>query len=128
MTELGPVQIRDAEHEERWRRVLTGQDQGMREFRGLLKRLPSSPRCKQCNSPFGGFGGPIMRAVGKTPWVKNASAARAGEMLVSADALAAAGFTPGTIPAQELQLRGRTEPLTAYGLGVGAVAALARPS
>jgi adenylate cyclase len=71
MTEPGPVPIRDAAHDERWRRVLTGEDRGMREFRAVLRHVPSSPRCKQCNGPFAGMGGVLMRAVGKAPWVKN---------------------------------------------------------
>jgi len=71
MTEPVAEPIRDDAHDERWRRILTGQDPGLRRFRSVLRRLPSSPRCKQCNSPFAGPVGPVMRMVGKSPWVKN---------------------------------------------------------
>jgi adenylate cyclase len=43
----------------------------MRHYRRFFRSIPSSPRCKLCASPFGGVGGPIMRAVGKAPWPKN---------------------------------------------------------
>jgi adenylate cyclase len=56
---------------ERWRRVLAGEDPGFRRFRSILRAIPSSPRCKQCNGPFAGIGGPVMRAFGKGPWEKN---------------------------------------------------------
>jgi adenylate cyclase len=66
-----PEPLRDAVHDEQWRQILTGADPGLRRFRNVLRRLPSSPRCKQCNSPFGGVGGPLMRMLGKEPWAKN---------------------------------------------------------
>jgi adenylate cyclase len=43
----------------------------MRTGRRLLRLLPSSPRCKLCNSPFAAPIGPLMRLVGKAPWPAN---------------------------------------------------------
>jgi len=34
-------------------------------LRGLMRLLPSSPRCKLCNSPFKGWGGMLMHLVGR---------------------------------------------------------------
>jgi adenylate cyclase len=54
-----------------WRRSLDGTDPRFGQFRAFFKRIPSSPRCKTCASPFGGVGGPVMRLIGKSPWEKN---------------------------------------------------------
>jgi adenylate cyclase len=61
----------DPAREAIWRQILSGTDPKMRKMRAFYGTIPSSPRCKQCNSPFGGLGGPIMRMVGKGPWEKN---------------------------------------------------------
>lgn len=37
----------------------------------VVSRLPSGPRCEACGNPFGGFGGALMRMVGKRPSRKN---------------------------------------------------------
>jgi adenylate cyclase len=66
-----PRPLVDPAREEMWRNILGGYDPGYRRLRGFFGRIPSSPRCKQCNSPFGGIGGPIMRVFGKVPWEKN---------------------------------------------------------
>ena len=57
-----------------------------------------------------------------------AETARAGELLVSADALAAGQIAPGDLGAHDLELRGRVELLTAYRLDAGATEALLRRS
>jgi adenylate cyclase len=51
--------------------ILAGDEAGWRWGRRVFKRLPSSPRCKLCASPFAAPLGPVMRAVGKGPWPKN---------------------------------------------------------
>ncbi len=51
--------------------VFSGDEPGLRWGRRLLKRLPSSPRCKMCASPFAMPLGPVMRVFGKSPWPKN---------------------------------------------------------
>jgi len=37
----------------------------------VISRLPSAPRCEACGNPFAGFGGWLMRRVGKSPSRKN---------------------------------------------------------
>jgi adenylate cyclase len=51
--------------------ILMGSHRGFRYGRRALNLLPSSPRCKQCASPFAPPFGPLMRLVGKAPWPKN---------------------------------------------------------
>jgi adenylate cyclase len=53
--------------EELWRSVLAGDNPDMRKGRHLHKLLPSDPRCKLCNAPFGAPGGLLMRIRGKRP-------------------------------------------------------------
>ncbi len=59
------------EASERWRAVLTGEDPNILGLRGRYKRIPSDPRCKLCNSPFGGIGGWYFRRTGRAPWARN---------------------------------------------------------
>jgi adenylate cyclase len=54
-----------------WREVLAGTQSRMRAGRRLMRHLPAEPRCKLCAAPFGGFGGALMRLVGKGRWPKN---------------------------------------------------------
>jgi adenylate cyclase len=49
---------------EQWRALLTGEDPSLLTVRRWLRRIPSSPRCKVCASPFHGIGG----AVGRVFW------------------------------------------------------------
>jgi adenylate cyclase len=37
----------------------------------MWRAIPSAPRCKMCNSPFGAPGGPILRYIGKGRWAGN---------------------------------------------------------
>ena len=55
--------------EEWWYNLLTGNDPPLpgRQLRYLLRLLPSGPRCKFCNAPYHGVGGPIMKMLGKGP-------------------------------------------------------------
>jgi adenylate cyclase len=75
MTERGePPKPKDNDltHDERFsREVLLGVSPGLRRGRRILRRLPSSPRCKFCASPFRGAVGPVMRLIGKGPWPGN---------------------------------------------------------
>ncbi len=48
-----------------WLQMLTEGEPAMRSFNHLMRLLPSSPRCKLCNSPFKGWGGILMRWVGR---------------------------------------------------------------
>jgi adenylate cyclase len=56
---------------EAWRAYWTGTLPRLKWQRKVLRHLPSDPRCKLCNSPFRGFGGFIMRRIGKQPSSKN---------------------------------------------------------
>jgi adenylate cyclase len=44
-----------------------------RAFVGVMRRLPSDPRCRLCQAPYGGAGGKIMRRLGFGPSRKNPS-------------------------------------------------------
>src|SRR6185503_10880392 len=48
-----------------WHRYLTVGDPRELALRRVFAHLPTSPRCKACAAPFGGFGGPVMRLIGK---------------------------------------------------------------
>lgn len=62
----------EQKNNEIWRQVLSGEIHDFNKTRRLFKYIPSSPRCKICNAPFGGVGGPIMRLVyGKKPSNRN---------------------------------------------------------
>jgi adenylate cyclase len=54
-----------------WRDYLTHPDSLQTVGRRVFSRIPSSPRCQLCASPFAGVGGPIMRLIGKQPSVGN---------------------------------------------------------
>lgn len=56
---------------DQWRGILEGTAPGFAAGRGILRLLPSSPRCKLCLAPFSGLGGRLMHVVGRRPWAKN---------------------------------------------------------
>jgi adenylate cyclase len=51
--------------EEKWYQMLTQGESVPRYLHHLLGLLPSSPRCKLCNSPFKGWGGFLMHLLGR---------------------------------------------------------------
>ena len=51
--------------EEEWYLLLTQGEHIPHHMRRLMRMLPSSPRCKLCNSPFKGIGGVLMHFLGK---------------------------------------------------------------
>jgi hypothetical protein len=61
MSDEPPV---DQHSDAAWLKVLTKGHADTKLFRGLWRRLPSSPRCKECYKPFGGFGGILGRIHG----------------------------------------------------------------
>ena len=67
MTTDGPTPSKpdDARNEEFWRDYLSHPDSMQTFGRHVFSRIPSSPRCQLCASPFGGVGGPLMRLIGK---------------------------------------------------------------
>jgi len=42
----------DATTTEQWRRLLTGEDEGLKRLRHFWRHVPSGPRCKVCAAPF----------------------------------------------------------------------------
>ena len=51
--------------DEEWYRFLTEGEPVVRHVYHLFGMLPSSPRCKLCNSPFKGWGGLLMHWMGR---------------------------------------------------------------
>lgn len=64
---------RPRESDPTWRAILDGTAGGFGSRRGILRRIPSSPRCKLCAAPFAGPGAPVMRLMDRGPWEKNPS-------------------------------------------------------
>lgn len=56
---------------EEWRRLLTDGHAPLVRARHLFRYVPSAPRCKVCNNPFGGVGGRAFRIAGFRPSRKN---------------------------------------------------------
>jgi adenylate cyclase len=61
-----------SDHDERrneafWRDYLTHPDSLQTLGRRFFSRIPASPRCQMCASPFAGIGAPVMRLIGKRP-------------------------------------------------------------
>ena len=62
-----PAPPDDPRNERYWREYLEHPDTLMHYGRRFLSRIPSDPRCQMCASPFQGFGGGMMRVIGKRP-------------------------------------------------------------
>lgn len=60
-----------ARDEQFWHDYLMNYSRAQAAARPYLSRLPSSPRCQLCGSPFHGFGGTLMRAIGKAQSTSN---------------------------------------------------------
>ena len=54
-----------------WDKVLTDGHASLVRARRVFRYLPSAPRCKLCNNPFGGLAGRVLAAVGFSPSRKN---------------------------------------------------------
>jgi adenylate cyclase len=54
-----------AQNEAFWREYLDNPDSLQAFARPLFSRIPSDPRCQLCGSPFHGFGGRLMKVIGK---------------------------------------------------------------
>lgn len=57
--------------QDQWAKVLTEGHASLVRARRLFRYLPSAPRCKVCNNPFGGLAGRVLAAVGFSPSRKN---------------------------------------------------------
>lgn len=67
MTEFAP-NVSDDPHveppSEEWLSILTNGHASLVRARHLFRFVPSAPRCKVCNNPFGGLGGRVFRMAG----------------------------------------------------------------
>jgi adenylate cyclase len=51
--------------------TLEGGENDNLRMRRLFRRVPTGPRCKACNAPFGMPGRLLSHAMGRAPWTKN---------------------------------------------------------
>ena len=54
-----------------WHRLLIDGYEPLKKAQRVFRRLPSDPRCKLCQNPFGGVGGKIFGVIGRKPSRKN---------------------------------------------------------
>jgi adenylate cyclase len=54
-----------------WHRLLIDGYEPLKKGRRIFRRLPSDPRCKLCQNPFGGVGGKLFSVIGRKPSRKN---------------------------------------------------------
>jgi len=54
-----------------WHRLLVDGYEPLKKAQRVFRRLPSDPRCKLCQNPFGGVGGRVCAAIGRKPSRKN---------------------------------------------------------
>ena len=68
---MAPVPTDPKALEAEWRQRLLGTHPAMRAGRRMFLRMPSSPRCEICASPFAGPFAPLLRLLGKGRFSKN---------------------------------------------------------
>ena len=68
---VGPSGRRKEFSSEQWARLLTDGHAPLVKMRHVFRYLPSAPRCKGCNNPFGGLGGHVLAVAGFRPSRKN---------------------------------------------------------
>ena len=56
--------------EEEWHALLSGTHPHLKD-KSPLRFVPSNPRCKLCQAPFGRPGALLLRRYGFAPWPKN---------------------------------------------------------
>ena len=66
-----PVDSAPTVQQDPWGKVLTDGHASLVRARRLFRYLPSAPRCKVCNNPFGGPAGRVLAAAGFSPSRKN---------------------------------------------------------
>jgi adenylate cyclase len=57
----------ELQHEEAWRKILTGDLGALGPMRRVLGKIPAEPRCKLCAAPFGNPGKMALRVFGFGP-------------------------------------------------------------
>jgi adenylate cyclase len=73
LTEVAPEDPPVAPSSDQWRSLLTDGHASLVWGRRAFRYVPSAPRCKVCNNPFGGLGGRVFRVAGFSPSRKNPS-------------------------------------------------------
>lgn len=68
---VAPTGRRRESSSEQWGKVLTDGHAPLVRARRVFRYLPSAPRCKMCNNPFGGLAGHVLAAAGFRPSRKN---------------------------------------------------------
>jgi adenylate cyclase len=68
---VGPARWRREFSSEQWGTLLTDGHASLVRARRVFRYLPSAPRCKMCNNPFGGLAGHVLAAAGFRPSRKN---------------------------------------------------------
>jgi len=66
-----PRETSSATEQNPWDKVLTEGHGSLVRARRIFRYLPSAPRCKVCNNPFGGPAGRVLSAAGFSPSRKN---------------------------------------------------------
>ena len=56
-----------------WQALLVDGYEPLKKAQKVFRRLPSDPRCKLCQNPFGGVGGKLFGVMGRKPSRKNPS-------------------------------------------------------
>jgi hypothetical protein len=56
-----------------WRAVFSGEDARLRWGRQMFRVMSPTARerCRLCYAGFDGFSAPLMRAMGRSPWLRN---------------------------------------------------------
>ncbi len=54
-----------------WQALLVDGYEPLKKVQKVFRRLPSNPRCKLCQNPFGGVGGKLFGVMGRKPSRKN---------------------------------------------------------
>jgi adenylate cyclase len=54
-----------------WHRLLVDGYEPLKKAQRVFRHLPSDPRCKLCQNPFGGVGGKLVGVIGRKPSRKN---------------------------------------------------------
>jgi adenylate cyclase len=68
---VGPTGRRKEFSSQQWGRLLTDGHAPLVTMRHVFRYLPSPPRCKGCNNPFGGLCGHVLAVAGFRPSRKN---------------------------------------------------------
>ncbi|HEX7950878.1 MAG TPA: adenylate/guanylate cyclase domain-containing protein [Candidatus Limnocylindrales bacterium] len=63
-------------NDEMWRNLLEGTDPDLTRLQRIFRRIPSAPRCKMCNAPFGRPGSLFLGPAGWRRWPANPSMCR----------------------------------------------------